>query len=300
MAKVTFDGKVAIVTGAGGGLGRTHALLLASRGAKVVVNDLGGAADGTGSGNTMAEQVCEEIKKAGGEATPDYNSVLDGDKIVKTAMDAYGTVDILINNAGILRDISFMKQTDQDWNLVLDVHLNGTRNCTKAAFPIMRENKYGRIVMTTSAAGLYGNFGQSNYSAAKLGIAGFANTMRFEGAKYNIKVNTIAPIAGSRMTESIMPKNMTDALKPELVSALVGYLCSEQCEESGHIYSVGGGYYGRVAFYECEGVYLGADKDVSIEDVQGKMGEINDMSKIQIMTQPADQTMKMLKLMGLA
>jgi len=211
MGEIRLDGKVAIVTGAGGGLGRTHALLLASRGAKVVVNDLGGATDGTGSGNTMAEQVCKEIKDAGGEAAPDFNSVMDGEAVVKTAVDAFGTVDIVVNNAGILRDVSFLKQTDQDWNLVMDVHLNGTRNVTKAAFPIMREKKYGRIVMTTSAAGLYGNFGQTNYSAAKMGIAGIANTLKFEGTKYNIKVNTIAPIAGSRLTEQVMPENLTKA-----------------------------------------------------------------------------------------
>jgi 3-hydroxyacyl-CoA dehydrogenase/3a,7a,12a-trihydroxy-5b-cholest-24-enoyl-CoA hydratase len=300
MADISFDGKVAIVTGAGGGLGRTHALLLASRGAKVVVNDLGGATDGTGSGNTMAEQVCDEIKKAGGEAVPDFNSVMDGDKVIKTAVDAFGTVDILINNAGILRDISFMKQTQQDWDLVMDVHLNGTRACTKAAFPIMREKKYGRIVMTTSAAGLFGNFGQTNYSSAKMGIAGLANTLKFEGAKYNIKVNTIAPIAGSRLTEQVMPKNLTDALKPEYVSPLVAYLCSEECQETGYIYSVGGGYFGRVAYFESEGAYLCIDKEISPEDVQAKMGEINDMGKNQEMTQAIDQSMKVLKLMGLA
>jgi len=299
MAEIKFDGKVAIVTGAGGGLGRAHALLLAARGAKVVVNDLGGATDGTGSGNTMAEQVCDEIKKAGGEAAPDFNSVLDGEAIVKTAVDAFGTVDIVVNNAGILRDISFMKQSDQDWNLVMDVHLNGTRNVTKAAFPIMREKGYGRIVLTTSAAGLYGNFGQTNYSAAKMGIVGLANTLKFEGAKYNIKVNTIAPIAGSRLTEQVMPENLTEALKPEFVTPLVAYLCSEQCQETGFIYSVGGGYFSRVAFFEGEGIFLGTDKEITAEDVQTKMGEINDLGKAVEPTQAIDQSMKVLNLMGL-
>jgi 3-hydroxyacyl-CoA dehydrogenase/3a,7a,12a-trihydroxy-5b-cholest-24-enoyl-CoA hydratase len=299
MAEIRVDGKVAIVTGAGGGLGRSHALLLASRGAKVVVNDLGGATDGTGSGKTMAESVCDEIKKAGGEAVPDYNSVLEGDKIVKTAVDAFGTVDILVNNAGILRDISFMKQADQDWSMVLDVHLNGTRNMTKAAFPVMREKGYGRIVMTTSAAGLYGNFGQTNYSAAKMGIVGFANTLRLEGAKYNIKVNTIAPIAGSRLTAQVMPENLLKALKPEFVSPLVAYLCSEQCQESGYIYSVGGGYFSRVAYFEGEGVFLGTDKEITPEDLQSKMSEINDLGKAREPAQAMDQSMKVLKLMGL-
>jgi len=299
MAEIRFDGKVAIVTGAGGGLGRSYALLLASRGAKVVVNDLGGATDGTGSGTTMAEQVCGEIKKAGGEAAPDYNSVVDGDKIVKTALDSFGTVDIVVNNAGILRDVSFLKQTDQDWDLVYQVHLLGSRNVTKAAFPVMREKKYGRIVMTTSAAGLYGNFGQTNYSAAKMGIAGLANTLKFEGAKYNIKVNTIAPIAGSRLTAQVMPEKLIEALKPEFVAPLVAYLCSEECQETGFIYSVGGGYFSRVAYFEGEGVYLGSDKDISIEDVQSKMAQVNDLNKAEEKTQAIDQSMKVLKLMGM-
>lgn len=299
MGDISFDGKVAVITGAGGGLGRAHAMLLAGRGAKVVVNDLGGATDGTGSGNTMAEKVVEEIKAAGGEAIPDFNSVLDGDKVIKTATDAYGTIDILINNAGILRDVSFIKQTDQDWNLVMDVHLNGTRNCTKAAFPIMRENKYGRIVMTTSAAGLYGNFGQTNYSAAKMGIAGLANTLKFEGAKYNIKTNTIAPIAGSRLTAQVMPENLIDALKPEYVSPLVAYLCSEECQETGFIYSVGGKYFSRIAYFEGEGVYIDQD-EISVEDILGKMSAINDLSKGEEKTQAIDQSMKVMGLMNLS
>ncbi|MFC1753154.1 SDR family oxidoreductase [Thermoproteota archaeon] len=280
MSEIRLDGKVAVVTGAGGGLGRTHALLLASRGAKVVVNDLGGAADGTGSGNTMAEQVCKEIKDAGGEAVPDYNSVVDGGKIIKTAVDAFGTVHILVNNAGILRDISLIKQTDEDWDLVYQVHLLGTRNVTKAALPIMKENKYGRIVMTTSAAGLYGNFGQTNYSAAKMGVVGLANTLKLEGnpEKYNILVNIIAPIAGSRLTEGIMPPNIVEALRPELVSPLVGYLCSKECKETGYIYSIGGGLIARVAYVEGEGVFIGPNVEISIEDVQAKMTEINDLT----------------------
>jgi 3-hydroxyacyl-CoA dehydrogenase/3a,7a,12a-trihydroxy-5b-cholest-24-enoyl-CoA hydratase len=299
MAETRFDDRVAIVTGAGGGLGRSYAILLASRGAKVVVNDLGGATDGTGSGNTMAEQVTEEIKKAGGEAVPDFNSVLDGEAVVKTAMDAYGKVDILINNAGILRDITFMKQSDTDWNLLLDVHLNGTRNVTKAAFPIMRENKYGRIVMTTSTAGLYGNFGQTNYSAAKMGVVGLANTLRLEGANYNIKVNTIAPVAGSRLTAQVMPENLIDALNPDYVAPLVVYLCSEECQETGFIYSAGGSYFSRIAYFEGEGVFLGLEKEITIEDVKARWTEVNDLSKGVEATQAADQSMKVLKLMNL-
>jgi NAD(P)-dependent dehydrogenase (short-subunit alcohol dehydrogenase family) len=300
MKEIHFAGKVAIITGAGGGLGRAYALLLAGRGARVVVNDLGGATDGTGSGTTMAEQVCQEIKDAGGEAVPDFNSVLDGDKVIKTAVDAYGTVDILVNNAGILRDKSFIKQSDQDWKLVLAVHLNGTRNVTKAAFPIMREKGYGRIVMTTSAAGIYGNFGQTNYSAAKLGIVGLANTLKFEGAKYNIKVNTIAPIAGSRLTAQVMPPNLIEVLKPEYVSPLVAYLCSEQCAETGMIFSVGGGYFSRVAYVEGEGVFLGTEREITIEDIQANLERIKDLSKAAEMTQAMDQSGKILKLKNLA
>jgi len=300
MSEIRFDGKVAIITGAGGGLGRSHALLLASRGAKVVVNDLGGATDGTGAGATMAEKVCAEIKAAGGQAAPDYHSVLEGEAIVKTALDAFGTLDILVNNAGILRDVSFLKQSEQDWKLVLDVHLFGSRSVTKAAFPVMREKGYGRIVMTTSAAGLYGNFGQTNYSAAKMGIVGLANTLKFEGAKYNIKVNTIAPIAGSRLTAQVMPPQLLEALKPEYVSPLVAYLCSEACSESGMIFSVGGGYFSRVAYFEGEGVFLGTEKPISIEDVQARLPQIKDLGKAVEPTQAVDQTMKIVKLMKLA
>jgi len=255
--EIRLDGKVAVVTGAGAGLGRAHALMLAERGAKVVVNDLGGAMDGSGQGSeTPAGKVVEEIKAAGGEAVPDYNNVLEGEKVIKTALDAFGTVDILINNAGILRDVSFMKQTDEDWNKVMDVHLNGSRNVTKAAFPVMREKKWGRIVMTTSAAGLFGNFGQTNYAAAKLGIVGLANTLELEGAKYNIMTNTIAPLAGSRLTATVMPEDLIKALKPEYVSALVLLLCSDKCPVSGGIYAVGGGFFARVAVVHGKGVFL--------------------------------------------
>lgn len=299
MAEIRYDGRVAIVTGAGGGLGRAYALLLASRGARVVVNDLGGATDGTGSGATMAESVVNEIKQAGGQAVPDYNSVLDGAATVKTAVDAYGQVDILINNAGILRDITFLKQSNQDWDLVLDVHLNGTRNVTKAAWPVMRERKYGRIVNTTSSAGLYGNFGQSNYSAAKMGIAGLTNTLRLEGANYNIKFNTLAPVAGSRLMAQVMPQELLDALRPEFVAPLVAYLCSEECKESGYIYSVGGGYFSRVAYFEGKGVFLGTDQEIRIEDVASRMLDINDLRKGTEMTQAQDQTRKVLNFMGL-
>lgn len=275
--EIRLDGKVAIVTGAGAGLGRSHALLLASRGAKVVVNDLGGAMDGTGASQTPAQKVVDEIKAKGGEAVADYNDVAKGELVVKTAVDTFGTVDIVINNAGILRDVSFLKQADQDWDLVLKVHLLGSRNVTKAAFPIMREKKWGRIVMTTSAAGLFGNFGQTNYSAAKLGIVGLANTLVQEGAKYNILVNTIAPLAGSRLTETVMPKNLVDALKPEYVSPIVCLLASDMCPGSGGIYATGGGFFAKVQMVHGKGTFLDFDKGISPEDVLGAWGAITDM-----------------------
>jgi len=277
MGEVRFDDKVAIITGAGAGLGKSHALFLASRGAKVVVNDLGGAMDGTGSDSAAAQVVVDEIKAAGGEATPDFNNVLEGEKIVKTAVDAYGKVDIVVNNAGILRDISLMKQAPEDWDLVLKVHLYGTWSVSKAAFPIMRENKYGRFVMTTSAAGLFGNFGQTNYSAAKLGILGFANTLKLEGAKYDVKVNTIAPIAGTRLTETIMPPNLIEALKPAFVTPLVGLLCSDQCPDTGQVYAVGGGFFAKVAILQAQGTLLPIDKDITPEDILAVHDKIANM-----------------------
>ena len=283
MTDIRFDGKVAIVTGAGGGLGKSHALLLASRGAKVVVNDLGGAMDGTGSDATPAQKVVNEIKAAGGEATADYNNVLDGAKIIKTAVDKYGRVDIVINNAGILRDVSFIKQTDEDWEKVIKVHLYGSWSVSRAAFPIMREQKYGRIVMTTSAAGLFGNFGQTNYSAAKMGIVGLANTLKLEGAKYDIKVNTIAPIAGSRLTETILPPKLIEALKPEYVSPLVALLCSDKCPGTGFIYAVGGGFFARVAMLQGPGKFLPIDKPISPEDV---LAVHNDIASIEKAIEP--------------
>ncbi len=284
MADIRFDNRVAIVTGAGGGLGRSHALLLASRGAKVVVNDLGGSVDGSGTGSKMADKVVEEIKSAGGEAVANYDGVdtMEGaQKIVKTAQDAFGKLDIVVNNAGILRDVSFMKMTEEDWDKVLRVHLYGSMYVTKAAWPMLREGKYGRVVFTTSAAGLYGNFGQANYSSAKLGIVGLAKTLAHEGAKYNIKSNVIAPVAKSRMTETIMPPAVLDKLLPEYVSPLVAYLCSEGVEETAQTYAVGGGYVARVAVVEGAGVTLDASKGFGPEDVAGKWKEINDLSKAQ-------------------
>ncbi len=261
MAGIEFDGRVAIVTGAGGGLGRSHALLLADRGAKVVVNDLGGARDGTGTDASMADQVVAEIEAAGGEAVANHDGVQTwegGQAIVQTALDTFGRIDIVVNNAGILRDASFAKLTEEQLLPVVQVHLLGGFHVTRAAWGPMREQGYGRVISTTSGSGLYGNFGQSNYSAAKLGMVGLTRTLAIEGAKYGITANAIAPVAKSRMTEDLMPAEMLDRLEPEYVSPVVAYLASESCTDTGRIFSVGGGYVARVALLEGAGATFDA------------------------------------------
>jgi len=259
--EIRFDGRVAIITGAGAGLGRTYALELAKRGARVVVNDLGGARDGAGDGSqSPADKVVDEIKAFGGEAAANYDNVATvegGASIVKTALDAFGTVDILINNAGILRDKSFLKMEPENWAGVLDVHLNGAYNVSRPAFEVMKARGYGRILMTTSAAGLYGNFGQTNYTAAKMGLVGLMNTLKLEGQKYDINVNTIAPVAASRLTEDILPPDFLDKLKPELVTPMAVYLVSETCQASGNIYNAGLGCFNRVAVVTGPGAVVG-------------------------------------------
>lgn len=281
MSEVRFDGRVVIVTGAGGGLGRSHALLFASRGAKVVVNDLGGTLDGRGNDESAAQKVVEEIRAAGGEAVASFDGVDTAEgaaKIVKTAIDAFGRVDIVINNAGILRDVSFAKMSLEDWEAVLRVHLSGTMYVSRAAWPHMREAGYGRIVNTTSAAGLYGNFGQANYAAAKMGIVGFTKTLAQEGKKYGIRANAIAPVAKSRMTETILDAATLEKLDPKLVSPLVAWLASEQCEESGRIYAVGGGYVSRVAVVEGEGTFF-PGAELTPEQIAASWAQINDLEK---------------------
>jgi len=264
--EIRFDGRVAIVTGAGAGLGRVYALELARRGARVVVNDLGGARDGSGKGSKApAEKVADEINASGGEAVANYDNVATvkgGENIIKTALDAFGTVDILINNAGILRDKSFLKMEPESWQAVIDVHLNGAYNVSRPAFGVMKAKGYGRILMTTSAAGLYGNFGQTNYSAAKMGLVGLMNTLKLEGEKHNIKVNTIAPLAASRLTQDILPPDLMDRLKPELVAPMALYLVSEQCPVSGHIYNVGRGCFSRAAIVTGPGAVVGDGREI--------------------------------------
>ncbi|MEW5783478.1 MAG: SDR family oxidoreductase [Bacillota bacterium] len=277
MEKIRFDGKVAVITGAGGGLGKAYALLLASRGAKVVVNDLGGTFDGSGSDSTPAQKVVDEIKAAGGEAVPNYDSVADWEsaqKIIKTAVGTFGKVDILINNAGILRDKSLLKMEMEDYRKIMSVHLDGTFFCTKAAFPFMREQAYGRIVSTASAAGLYGNFGQTNYGSAKMGIAGLMNCVAQEGVRYNILANTIVPTAGTRLTFTVMPEEVIAKVKPEYVAPIVAWLCSEQCLESGKMLSAGGGYFSRAAVVEGPGVVFDPNKEITVEAVVEKLDQI--------------------------
>ncbi len=275
---IRFDGRVAIVTGAGGGLGRCYALELARRGAKVVVNDLGGALDGTGGSPSMAQAVVEEITAAGGRAVASHDSVTDragAQRMVDEAVSRFGSLDILVNNAGILRDKTFAKMELDDFETVVNVHLIGSVNMTKAAFPVMKERGYGRIVLTTSSTGLYGNFGQTAYGAAKLGLVGFMNTLKLEGAKYGIKVNCVAPTAATRMTGGLWPSGVDDALAPELVVPAVVYLCSED-SPTGHIIEAGGTYFARVAIVEAKGVHLGPRP--TAEEVAARYGEIADLS----------------------
>ncbi len=295
MSDLRFDGRVAIVTGAGNGLGRSHALLLASRGCKVVVNDLGGSATGGGKSSAAADKVVEEIKAAGGEAVANYDSVEDGDKIVQTALDTWKRIDIVINNAGILRDTSFKKLTDDDWDLIYRVHVRGGYKVTKAAWDHMQDAGYGRVIFTASAAGIYGNFGQSNYAMAKLGLVGFSNTLAIEGKKKNVLVNTIAPIAGSRLTETILPKNITDALRPEYVSPLVAWLVHESCEETGGLFEVGGGLFTKLRWERTEGKLFKLGREIKPEQVKKSWSAITDFGKA---THPANINESMGPILG--
>jgi NAD(P)-dependent dehydrogenase (short-subunit alcohol dehydrogenase family) len=259
MSKIDFTGRVAIITGSGGGLGRHHAIELAKRGAKVVINDLGGSRDGVGSNPSAADRVVEEIRALGGEAVPNYDNVAipeGGEHIVQTAIDAFGKIDILVNNAGILLDSTFVKMDEKKWDIVVDVHLKGTFCVTKPAFLHMVKQSYGRIIMTTSGSGLFGNFGQTNYSSAKMGVVGLANVLKLEGARYNIKTNVIAPIAGTRLTEDVVPPEIFSRMKVDFVTPVVLYMCSEQCQDSGLIINAGLGYFSRSAIMTGEGVIL--------------------------------------------
>lgn len=292
---IRLDGQVAIVTGAGNGLGRSHALALAARGAKVVVNDLGGARDGSGSSSEAALEVVRLIEEQGGEALANGANVAKFDEVetmVKQAMDKWGRVDVLVNNAGILRDKSFSKMTIDDFRLVLDVHLMGAVNCSKAVWEIMKEQEYGRIVMTSSSSGMYGNFGQSNYGAAKMAVIGLMNTLVLEGHKYNIKVNTLAPTAGTRMTEDLIPEELFKLMTPESVTTGLLTLCHEDAPNR-YILCAGVGGYSSTHIYETDGIYL-APEDQQPENVLAQMDVINDGSGQRELTSGGQQTEKFL------
>ena len=292
---ISFEHRVAIVTGAGNGLGRSHALALAERGAKVVVNDLGGARDGSGASSDAALEVVAMIEAKGGEAIAHGANVANFDEVedmVRQTMDKWGRVDILINNAGILRDKSFSKMSLDDFKLVVDVHLMGSVNCTKAVWDIMREQNYGRIVMTTSSSGMYGNFGQSNYGSAKMAVLGLMNTLALEGAKKNIHVNALSPTAGTRMTEDLMPKEMLDLLSPESVTAGALTLCHEDAPTR-YILCAGAGGYASTRLFETDGISLSPDQQ-SPENVLAQWHAVSDISNQQQLESAGKQTEKFL------
>lgn len=296
MPDIGFDGKVAIITGAGGGLGRSHALLLAQRGARVVVNDLGGSVSGEGADKGPAEKVAQEIRDAGGEAISDGNSVSTpegGEAIVKTALDNFGQIDIVVNNAGILRDKTFHNLTSDLLEPVIDVHLKGAFYVTRPAWLKMREQGYGRVINTSSNSGIIGNFGQSNYGAAKMGLVGFTRVLAAEGAKYNIKVNAIAPIARTRMTEELMGAAVAK-LDPEFVSPVVAWLAHQDCPVTGEVYTVGGGRVGRFFVGMTKGFYKA---DLNVEDVRDHWTEIRDETDYSVPTTPTDEFALLFKMM---
>ena len=277
-----LDGRVVIITGAGGGLGREYALLLADEGARVVVNDLGGARDGSGSGQAMADTVVDEIRQLGGTALANYDSIATEDgaqSLVDSALREFGALDGVVNNAGILRDGAFHKMSAENWDAVLKVHLYGGFHVTRAAWPHLRERKFGRIVMATSTSGIFGNFGQANYGAAKLGLVGLINTLAIEGAKYGILANAVAPMAATRMTTDIAPPELLDKLPTAQVAPVVGYLMSEQCTDTGSVYIVGGGNMQRVAQFQNKGVSF--SEPPTVDELTERWSEIADLTNVE-------------------
>ena len=292
---IRYDGKVAIVTGAGQGLGRSHAIELAKRGAKVVINDLGGSKDGIGASSESAQAVVAEIEALGGEAIANGANVAKYDEVeamVKQAVDQWGRVDILVNNAGILRDKSFAKGSLEDFKLVVDVHLMGTVNCTKACWDVMREQEYGRIVVTTSSSGLYGNFGQANYGAAKMGVIGMMNTLAQEGGKYNIRINALAPTAGTRMTEGLIPEKAFELLTPETVTPGVLYLVSEDAPTR-TILAAGAGAFAVAKIVETDGMWLPVEEQTP-EGIAQNWEGITAITDDRALNAGFEQTFKML------
>lgn len=298
---IRFDNQVAIVTGAGNGLGRSHALELARRGARVVVNDLGGARDGSGSSSDAADAVVKQIIDEGGEAFANGANVADYAQVeamVKETVDRWGRVDILVNNAGILRDKTFAKMELKDFQLVMDVHVMGSVNCTKAVWELMREQKYGRIIMTTSSSGLYGNFGQANYGAAKMAVVGFMHTLCLEGHKYGIKVNALAPVAATRMTEDLMPEQALKLLQPESVTPAVIFMASEGAPNR-QIIAAGAGAFAKVVVQETVGVYLLPDKQ-NADELAAKWEQATALEGARELLAGGEQTMKFLTEAGKA
>ena len=296
---IRFDGKVAIVTGAGGGIGKQHALELARRGAKVVVNDLGGSVDGSGASNAAVE-VVKQIKADGGEAISNGASVTDLDAVkdmVAQTMSEWGRVDILVNNAGILRDKSFHKVTLEDFDLVMDVHFQGSLNCTHTVFPIMREQEYGRIIFTSSSSGVFGNFGQTNYGAAKMAMVGLMNTLKIEGQNKNIYTNSITPVAYTRMTEGLIPEDFGKNLQPEYVTPAVIYLASEHAP-NGAIMAAGAGVFTRIFIHETMGVSLGMGADMTPENIHANWDQISDMTDARALQNGGEQTLKFFELIN--
>ena len=296
---IEFNDKVAIVTGAGGGIGKEHALELARRGAKVVVNDLGGSVDGSGASDA-AEEVVELIKSKGGEAISNGASVTDLDAVknmVQQTMDEWGRIDILVNNAGILRDKSFHKVSIEDFNLVMDVHFQGSLNCTHTIFPIMREQEYGRIIFTSSASGVYGNFGQTNYGSAKMAMIGLMNTLKLEGQNKNIFTNSITPVAYTRMTEGLIPEDFGQNLKSEYITPAVIYLASDQAP-NGVIIAAGAGVFSRINIQESMGVSLGTGEDMTPENIHANWDKISDMTNARALQNGGEQTLKFFELIN--
>ena len=296
---IRFDDRVAIVTGAGGGIGKEHALELARRGAKVVVNDLGGTVDGSGASDA-ANEVVDIIKSEGGDAMANGASVTDLEAVkdmVSQTMEKWGRIDILVNNAGILRDKSFHKVTLEDFNLVMDVHFQGSLNCTHTIFPIMREQEYGRIVFTSSSSGVFGNFGQTNYGSAKMAMVGLMNTLKIEGQGKNVYTNSITPVAYTRMTEGLIPEDFSKNLQPEFVTPAVIYLSSENAP-NGAIMAAGAGVFSRIFIHETMGVSLGMAEDMTPENIEANWDKISDMSDARALQNGGEQTLKFFELIN--
>ena len=296
---IRFDDKVAIVTGAGGGIGKEHALELARRGAKVVVNDLGGSVDGSGASDA-ANEVVDIIKSEGGEAISNGASVTDLQAVkamVNQTMDEWGRIDILVNNAGILRDKSFHKVTLDDFDLVMDVHFQGSLNCTHTIYPIMREQEYGRIIFTSSASGVFGNFGQTNYGSAKMAMIGLMNTLKIEGQNKNVFTNSITPVAYTRMTESLIPEDFGKNLQSEYITPAVIYLAGEDAP-NGTIMAAGAGVFSRIFIHETMGVSFGMGEDMTPENIQANWDKISDMTDARALQNGGEQTMKFFELIS--